>query len=118
MSTTCRLAEHGEFFATRAKARAIREGLEKLPASEAVIFDFGGVAGMTVSFGDELVGKFTANHPHWAVTGASADVLETVETVLRRRRASRPDGEPRPGGEGGEEDAGGDVGQARKHEGT
>jgi len=73
---------------------------------------------MTVSFGDELVGKFTANHPHWAVTGASADVLETVETVLRRRRASRPDGEPRPGGEGGEEDAGGDVGQARKHEGT
>jgi len=33
MSTTCRLAEHGEFFATRAKARAIREGLEKLPAS-------------------------------------------------------------------------------------
>jgi hypothetical protein len=47
---------------------------------------------MTVSFGDELVGKLAGGPRPVAIRYAAVDVQETIATVLRRRGLSLLDG--------------------------
>lgn len=80
-----RLADHGKFFATRATARGIRERIEATPPGQLITLDFAGVAGMTVAFADELVGKLACGGWRVIIEGAADDAWESVRRVLVRR---------------------------------
>lgn len=87
---------HGEFLATRSKARAVRDNLEKQVSSLAsdsdVIIDFAGVAAMTISFADEFLGKFYTSMAAGDISagvivlrGLNDETLETISVCLDRR---------------------------------
>jgi hypothetical protein len=80
-----RLAEYGKFFATRATARGIREWIEATPPDQVITLDFAGVADVTVSFADELVGKLACAGRRVIIEGAADDVWESLSRVLLRR---------------------------------
>lgn len=87
---------HGEFLATRSKARAVRDSLEKQIASPAsdstVIIDFSGVGAMTISFADEFLGKFYTSVAAGDISAAAIvlrglndETQETISVCLERR---------------------------------
>ncbi|WP_081901991.1 STAS-like domain-containing protein [Lentzea aerocolonigenes] len=87
---------HGEFLATRSKARTVRDSLEKqvdAPSSGSeVVIDFVGVDAMTISFADEFLGKFytsvAAGDVSAAVvvlSGLNDETRETISVCLERR---------------------------------
>lgn len=58
-----RLGDDGQVFATRAKAKKLREKIEQLAAgSPSMVFDFDGVKSISFSFGDELFGVLAERH--------------------------------------------------------
>lgn len=79
-----RVADRGPFLATRASGTALRE-LAGEPGTP-VVLDFAGVAGITVSFGDELAGKLVAEGGRdVTVTGMCAEVADVMALVFARR---------------------------------
>jgi hypothetical protein len=80
-----------EFFATRVKARHIREAIDSLPdvAVAGVVLDFDGVQAITGAFADELVCSLADDGLLTAVVSANPDVRDTLATALDRRGISR-----------------------------
>jgi hypothetical protein len=89
----------GQFLATRERGRKVREDIEthlsKVRAGDALVLNFIGVEGITVSFGDECVAKLILSRSSGdfadrglAIGGANEDVRETLEAVLSRRKFS------------------------------
>jgi hypothetical protein len=88
--TTFRLAEHGEWFATRHNARLIREQIEtqiaELPDNEPIVLDFDGVEMVTGGFADELAGElWTSYGSRLRIEDGNEDVAEMVALALTRR---------------------------------
>lgn len=97
-SVIVHVARHGEFFATREKARQIISAeTGALPEREAVILDWAGVQAVTGAFAGELAKWRLSTARRVASTAMNEDVRRTCETAERRlyrnRRALR-------GGEG------------------
>jgi anti-anti-sigma regulatory factor len=84
-----RLADDGEFFATRNSGQQMRERAAALLAERSgqmLILDFSGVAAVTVGFADELVASLVANHgPRIGLDGMNPEVAEVIERALSRR---------------------------------
>lgn len=89
----------GQFLATRERGRNVRADIEvvlsKVSVGEALVLNFVGVDGMTVSFGDECVAKLILARASGyfadrgiAISGANEDVRETLEAVLSRMKCS------------------------------
>lgn len=89
----------GQFLATRERGRKVREDIEmqlsKIRPGDALVLNFEGVEGITVSFGDECVAKLILSRSSGdfadrglGVGGTNEDVLETLEAVLSRRKFS------------------------------
>ncbi|HZN72707.1 MAG TPA: STAS-like domain-containing protein [Micromonosporaceae bacterium] len=85
------------FLATRERGRRMREDVEgrlaQVAPGDALVLDFSGVEGITVSFGDELVAKLILGRESgdfadrgMVIEGAGEDVRETLESVLARRK--------------------------------
>ena len=94
-----KIAKHGDFLATRERGRRVREEieqeLESLAPGDTLTLDFSGVEGITVSFGDETVGKLVIARAAGDFTdrflvleGVNDDVRETLEAVLIRRKVA------------------------------
>jgi hypothetical protein len=92
-----RVGESSMFLATRERGRRMREEVEgllaKVAPGGALVLDFSGVEGITVSFGDELVAKLILGRESgdfadrgMVIEGAGEDVWETLESVLARRK--------------------------------
>ena len=85
-----RMADYGQFFATRALAkRIISEQIEALPASEAVVLDWTGVEAVTGAFASELVAWFLRAGRRVESRGANDEVGEAWETAVQRLEAVR-----------------------------
>jgi hypothetical protein len=87
-----RLADDGEFLATRDHGRLIRQHAAWLLAllgeqsGQMLTLDFAGVAAVTVGFADELVANLVADHGHRIVlAGMEPEVASAVERALSRR---------------------------------
>jgi hypothetical protein len=79
----------GSFFATRARAKDIREAIEQQTGLLGMLtLDCSAVKGMTVSFADELIAKLALTGLRLTLTGLDDDVRETAETALARRDLS------------------------------
>jgi hypothetical protein len=94
--TRYRLEVEGPVGATRQRGQEWRQRLEQLLRQSApgdlVEIDLTGLEAMTVSFADELIGRFLADRLTGdfqdravVVVGDSDDVRETLEAVLERR---------------------------------
>jgi STAS-like domain of unknown function (DUF4325) len=89
------LGRHGHAFSTRTRAEQIRGEIEQLAsgASE-VLIDFEGVASVSYSFADELVGVMAAHHiadsrqPRPVVIGLSAQAQRVLLGSLTQRGVS------------------------------
>ena len=90
------VGQGGAFLATRGKARTLRESLEKRltadPACGSVEIDFSAVEAMTISFADELLGRFFSALAVGDVrpvavllTGLNEETTEAVTICLERR---------------------------------
>ena len=87
-SVIIRMADHGQFFATRQKARdIIRDRVEAFPEREAVILDWTGVEAVTGAFASELAAWFLRTGRRVGSQGMNEEVRETYETALRRLEA-------------------------------
>lgn len=93
------VARWNNFLATRERGRQVREDIEAqfvaLPAGDALVLDFSGVDGITVSFADESVARIVLARASGdfadrglVIDGANEDVRETLETVLARRKVA------------------------------
>lgn len=93
------IAKWGAFLATRERGRRVREDVEQqlaeLAAGETLVLSFSGVEGITVSFGDESIAKLVIARASGdfidrglVIEGANADVRETLEAVLTRRKVA------------------------------
>ncbi len=85
------------FLATRERGRRVREEIEqqlaRLSPGDSLVVSFKGVEGITVSFGDECIAKLIVarsagdfDDRGLVVEGMNADVCETLEAVLSRRK--------------------------------
>jgi len=85
------------FLATRERGRRVREEIEQqlaqLAPGDNLAISFAGVEGITVSFGDECVARLIVarlagdfDDRGLVVEDMNADVRETLETVLARRK--------------------------------
>ena len=90
-------AKWSPFLATRERGRRVREDIERhlseVPIGGNLVLDFGGVEGITVSFGDECIAKLILARSSGdfadrglVISGANEDVRETLEAVLSRRK--------------------------------
>jgi hypothetical protein len=95
MTETVRMADYGQFFATRAKARdIIAERFEALPPGEPLVLDWSGVEAVTGAFASELAGRVLRTGRKIGTEGMNDEVRETWETAVRRLAAPVTD-EPR-----------------------
>jgi hypothetical protein len=96
--TKHRLVVDGPVGATRQRGEAVRQRLEQLLRDSApgdlVEIDLTALEAMSVSFADELIGRFLADRRTGdfqdravVIVGSSEDVRETLEAVLERREA-------------------------------
>src|SRR5258706_15390576 len=90
------VGQHGQnqYLATRSKGHDVREDLERIARehTNGILIDFTGVYAMTISFADELLGRFYASLaagdiPAQTVLliGLNEDNLTTVTVCLERR---------------------------------
>jgi hypothetical protein len=93
------IAKWGNFLATRERGRQVRGEIEaklsQISVAHTLALDFGGVDGLTVSFGDECVAKLVLGRAGGdfadrglVIEGTNEDVRETLETVLARRKVA------------------------------
>jgi hypothetical protein len=78
-----RVADAGEFFATRESARRICQAATARSRRSVLTLDFEGVKAVTAAFADELITRL-ADHP-WTTEGASAEVREVLDLAWERR---------------------------------
>lgn len=90
MSVMFQLADHGKFFATRARAREIWELIDALPP-EYLIIDWTGVEAVTGSFAGELAKTLDQSPRQVTSVGMNEDVDDTyMRAVVRLQEGSRP----------------------------
>jgi hypothetical protein len=83
------LADHGQVFSTRPKARELREALEQqLSADDELAISFDSVARVSQSFSDEFLGGLLSNlgPERIAIDGSIAPSVERVLTRALRHR--------------------------------
>jgi hypothetical protein len=80
------LAERGRAFATRGRAQELRAEAIALAGSQELIVDFEGVAHVTYSFADELLGKLRSEH---GICVTPINMVRHVERVVDRALISR-----------------------------
>lgn len=84
-SVIVRLAESGQFFATRESARGIiADRIEALPRHEAVILDWTGVEAVTGAFASELAAWLLRTSRKIGSQGMNDEVRDVYETAIRR----------------------------------
>jgi hypothetical protein len=94
-----RLVDRNVFLSTRDYGRRVRGDIEdkmaEVQTGGALVLDFAGVEGVTVSFGDECVAKLIVARMSGdyvdrglLIEGGNEDVWETLEAVLDRRKVS------------------------------
>jgi hypothetical protein len=97
--TRYEMGGRGVFLATRERGRRVREEieqeLERLQPRGSLVISFKGVEGITVSFGDECVAKLIVarsagdfDDRGLVIEEMNADVRETLEAVLARRKTA------------------------------
>ena len=93
------LSKWSPFLATRERGRRVREEIEQhlrqLAPGETLPISFAGVEGITVSFGDECIAKLIVarlagdfDDRGLVIEQTNADVRETLEAVLSRRKVA------------------------------
>jgi hypothetical protein len=87
-SVIVRVAERGEFFATRDSARRLTECAAVLPQREAVIFEWDGVAAVTGAFIDEFAKWAMGTRRRVGSRGMNDDVRAAYELACRRIEAT------------------------------
>lgn len=82
-----RVADFGEFFATRHCGRQIYDAaVIELGADDTLVLDFAGVKAATVAFADELVANLFGYYgPRIMLDGMNPYVAEVIEMALSRR---------------------------------
>lgn len=89
-SVIVRVAEVGEFFATRDSARRlIKERADCFPERETIIFDWCGVAAVSGAFASEFAAWCLRTGRRVGNRGMNDEVRETYETAWRRLDAAR-----------------------------
>lgn len=84
-SVIIRMAAHGEFFATRARARQlIAEVIDALPRRESVILEWDGVQAVTGAFMAELTGWLYVTTRRVGNRKMNEDVREAYALACRR----------------------------------
>jgi len=80
-----RVAQWGQFLATRASGRAARAHVLAEAPDGLCVLDFSGVEAVTVAFADELVANLAAAGRPVLITGAYGDVWHAIERAVTRR---------------------------------